>query len=293
MEKYFSIGALKISLTYEPESYDISLTKVLDAFSSEPFKAPDIHFQIDTTAPFPAIDSYKKVFSSKPGGSWTIFEDSEKSQYFISLQHVERGENPYKVVRADREFSHFTIYTRPDENNLLSPLEDPLDELVVSGHININKIGIIIHSAAILSRGKVCLFRGVSGSGKSTISKILEKDKETMVLTDDRVLIREINGELWAFGTPWHGTAEIHKNIGAPIEKIFYIKQAEKNKASVIPKIAAATKLMNGCFPAFWSKEGMQFAVNFCARIAQGIKCYELEFVSNLSVIEYLKELDF
>jgi len=289
MKKFFSIGALKISLTYDPDSYDIFLEKALEAFAVSPSETPDIRFRIDAASPFPSLAPYRTLFTSTPDGLWTILEDSEKSHYLISLQNVDRERDPYKMIKTDKSFADFVIYSRPNEDNMLFPLEYPLADLAVSGHLNINKIGIILHSACISLRGKGCLFAGVSGAGKSTISEIWQRDSEAEVLTDERVIIRQHNSDLWAFGTPWHGTSEIHKNMGAPIKKIFFIKHGKENRVIPISKTDSANRLIVRCFPTFWNKEGMQFAVDFCSRVAQEKECYELEFVNNMSVTDYVK----
>lgn len=266
------------------------MDEALETFAVEPFEIPDIQFQVDTTSPFPSLDSCKEIFTSKPDGLWTILEDKDRTGYLIALQNIVREAKPYKIIRADRKFADFIIHTRPDEEGILSPLEYPLADLAVSGHININRIGIILHSACISLNKKGYLFSGVSGAGKSTISEIWQKDDEAEVLTDERVIIRAHGNDLWAFGTPWHGTSEIHKNMGATIEKIFFIKHGKKNKATPISKTDAASRLMVRCFPTFWNKEGMQFAVDFCSRIAEEKGCYELEFVNDKSVTEYVKQ---
>ena len=291
MEKFFTIGALKISLEYDPYSYDIYLEKALETFTSEPVRTPDIRFRIDAASPFPSLESYKTLFTSTPDGLWTMLEDPEKSSYLICLQIAGRDKVPYKVIKADRKFSSFIIYSGPTHDNMLFPLEYPLADLAVSGYINVNKIGIILHSACLSLRGKGYLFAGVSGAGKSTISEIWQKDIEADVLTDERVIIREKDGDLWAFGSPWHGTAEIHKNRGVPIEKIFFIKHGKENRVKSISKKDAANRLMVRCFPTFWNREGMQFAVDFCSRVAEEKECYELEFVNDTSVTEYIKKL--
>jgi hypothetical protein len=290
MKKFFSIGELRISLEFDSGDYEIFLDKALEAFSVGPFETPVIHLQVDTKSPFPSLDSCRELFTSNPEGLWTIFEDKDKTGYLIALQNVARETSPYKIIRADRKFTDFIIYTRPNEKGMLFPLEYPLADLAVSGHINVNKIGIILHSACVSLAGKGYLFAGVSGAGKSTMSELWQKDAKVEVLTDERVIIREHANDLWAFGTPWHGTSEIHKNVGAPIEEIFFIKHGKKNGAIPISKTDAANRLMVRCFPTFWNRDGMEFALNFCARVANEKKCYELEFVPNISVTGYIRE---
>jgi len=291
MKKFFSIGALKILLDYEPGPYKIFLEEALETFTSEPVETPDISFRIDTESPFPLQDQYSMLFTSHPNGLWTILEDWQRTRYLITLQNTEKSAYPYKVVITDRRFSDFLIYSKPNQYNELHPLEYPLVDLSVTGYININKIGIILHSACISLNGKGCLFAGVSGSGKSTISQIWQTDKDVDVLTDERVLIRQFREGIWAFGTPWHGTEKIHKNKGASIEHIFFIKHGNTNKANRISKTDAANRLIVRCFPSFWNREGITFALDFCMIIAGGVKCYELEFVNNTSLIAYIKSI--
>ena len=290
MEKFFSIGALKISLLYVIGPYKIFIYEALETFTSKSVETPDICLRIDTESPLPSLESYRKIFTTNPEGLWTVLENHERNHYLVSLQY-ETDKEPYKIAEADRTFSDIIIYSGPIKDKLFCPLDYPLDELVLSAHLNINKIGIILHSAGISTGGRGFLFSGISGSGKSTISEIWQKDNPVEVLTDERVIIREINGGLWAFGTPWHGTAKIHKNMGTPIEKIFFIKHGNVNRAIPISKTDAASRLMVRCFPAFWNREGMEFALDFCTRVAEEKECYELEFVKDLSVVEYVKNL--
>lgn len=198
---------------------------------------------------------------------------------------------PYKIIRADRKFADFTIYTRPDDEGRLFPMEYPFADLAVSGHININRIGIILHSACVTLGGRGFLFAGVSGSGKSTISEIWRQVQGAEVLTDERVIIREVQSDLCAFGTPWHGTSDANRNVGAPIEKIFFIKHGKENNVIPISKSEAAKRLMVRCFPTFWNREGMEFALEFCSMLAQMKDCYEFQFVPDRSATEFIGKL--
>ncbi|GBE35191.1 hypothetical protein BMS3Bbin06_01729 [bacterium BMS3Bbin06] len=288
--QFFSIGKISIVLNHDP-ALDIVLDPALYNFTSEPVDSPDMVFDLNVTSPFPDITACKKIFTTAPGGLWTILGSPDKNGYIISLQNMERDERPYKTVQTDKRFSRFLIHHRPNTSGRVAPLEYPLDELAVSGHLNLNGIGIILHSACISFNGQGYLFSGVSGSGKSTLSEIWRKDGETDVLTDERVIIREVDGKLRAYGTPWHGTAQIHRNADAPADKIFFIKHGKCNRARPISTTDAANRLMVRCFPTFWNREGMDFTVDFCIRIAGGIDCYELEFIPDESVIEYVKGL--
>ncbi len=291
MNQFFNIGAIRIALEYESGDYRVFFEKALRKFIAEPSNNPDIRFRIDTTSPFPSLGSYRNIFVSYPGGSWSILEDSERSHYLIAFQNMNNEGEHCRIVRADRRFADFVIYERPTARRVIFPFVYPFTDLAIAGYMNINKIGIILHSACISLKGKGYLFAGVSGSGKSTISEIWRKERDVAVLTDERVILREFKNDLWAFGTPWHGTSHIYKNLGAPVEKIFFIKHGRKNRAIPVSKTDAATRLMVRCFPAFWNRDAMQFVLDFCAVVADK-ECYDFRFRPDQSATSYLKERD-
>lgn len=291
MVRYFSIGGLTLSLECDPCPYRLSLEDALESFACEPCEKPDIRFVVDIVSPFPVLDGYTTIFTSNPGGLWTILEDTGKTHYLIALQNIASDEAPYRIIRADRRFSDFTIHTKPTPEGRISPLEYPLADLAVSGHLNINRIGIILHSACVSTGGRGLLFSGVSGAGKSTIAELWRQDPDSVVLTDERAIIRDHDGDLWAYGTPWHGTSTIHKNMGAPVHRVFFIKHGKRNRVSTISMKDAANRLMVRCFPTFWNREGMRFALEFCARVAGEKECSEFEFVKKKSAVEHIKRL--
>lgn len=283
----FSIAGIAIKVRSHSKRADVFFDASFRHFSVEQSEKPQICIYLDTESPPPSSVSLKRLFTATPGGLWTILEKTDQQGYIITLQDVENDPLPYKTVEVNSDFSDFHIYQRTVAERLLAPLEYPLDELIVSGHININNIGILLHSAAVMCQGKTILFSGVSGAGKSTLSEIWEKENKAAVITDERVILKNSGAGICAFGTPWHGTAGIHQNIGAPVRMIYFIKHGEVNNAVRLTVQEAANRLLVRCFPTFWHRKGMEFALDFCIKVAKEIVCYELEFVPDLSVTEY------
>jgi len=288
MDRYFSMGLLSIRLSW-PDGETVIIDQAMENFSTIYTPEPDLVFSLCKDKP-EMPESCREIFSTAPEGLWRILECPGEEGYVIALQNMERDRAPYKVVYADRGFHNFRIFSEPVRTGGYVPLEYPLDELAISGHLNLNRIGIILHSACISLEGRGILFSGTSGSGKSTLSELFAGEKDIDVLTDERVIIRKRRGGLWAFGTPWHGTAEIHRNAGTSINKIFFIKHGKENRIYPITKMDAANRLMVRCFPTFWNRRGMEFALDFCSRIAETIDCYELEFLPDRSVVGYVRD---
>ncbi len=290
MQTYrFSIGELRIQLKWPSERFQVIFDSALDAFSAAADSdLADISFTV--TEPY-SIDfgSHREIFSTLPEGLWKAWRSADEKSYIFSLHEVLTDYSPYRIAVADKTLRGIEVFNPDTGRKSISPLEYPLDELIISGHLNINRIGILLHSALVSLNGRGLLFSGTSGSGKSTLSELWLAEKKADVLTDERVIIREKEGSLWAFGTPWHGTAGIHKNKGAVIDRIFLLTHSDRNELKRLSPIEAANRLMVRCFPTFWHKEGMQFALDFCARIASGIPCYEFGFVPDESAVSFIR----
>lgn len=285
---YFSIAEITIAVEGPEEGHEMFFDPSMKQFSCTAKRRPTINITVDTRTNTPSTGALKEIFTTIPGGLYRILEDNLRGGYVIELLNGNVDSTPYKTVLSDDTFSTFTIFHRPLADRLFAPLEYPLDELLVSGHINLNKTGILLHSAAVIIKGEAVLFSGTSGAGKSTISELWMQVPEAEVITDERVILRREANGVCASGTPWHGTSEIHQNIGAPLKAIYFIKHGHNNRAVKLSKLEIANRLLVRCFPTFWHREGMGFVVDHCSGIAQNIPGYELEFVPDMSIPEFV-----
>ncbi len=83
--------------------------------------------------------------------------------------------------------------------------------------------GALIHGSSIVEAGRAYLFYGVSGSGKTTTT-ILSAPR--VILSDELTLVRKVDGEYRAFGTPFWGELQKNgENVSAPLAKLLLLKQ--------------------------------------------------------------------
>lgn len=285
--EFFSIADIRIEVDYDAGLHGLALDRAARAFAVPGSGKSDIRIRIDTISPLPDLSGFRQLFTVVPDGLWTILESADR--YAITLRDGVRDLEPYQVILADKSFSDFVMITRPDAQGLVYPLEYPEVEVMVIGHATIQRLGLLLHSACVEINGRGCLFTGVSGAGKSTISQLWQQDPAASVLTDERVVIREQGAGIWAHGTPWHGTAEIHRNAGAKLAAIFFITHGSRNRVEPLPMKEAVNRLLVRSFPTFWLQEGMAFAVDFCLRVVRAVPCYELEFLPDMSALAVVK----
>ncbi len=103
--------------------------------------------------------------------------------------------------------------------------------------------GFLLHSAGAIRNGRAFLFSGVSGAGKTTISRLAPPD--VTLLTDEVSYIRRVGAGYRACGTPFAGElARVGENCSAPIASLFFLKQGPENKIEAMAKPEAIRRLM-------------------------------------------------
>jgi hypothetical protein len=103
--------------------------------------------------------------------------------------------------------------------------------------------GFLMHSASAIRNGKAFLFAGVSGAGKTTISRLAPPD--ATLLTDEISYVRKQDAGYVAFGTPFTGElAKLGENVSAPLEALYLLAQGPENRIDPIEPAEAARGLL-------------------------------------------------
>lgn len=108
--------------------------------------------------------------------------------------------------------------------------------------------GFLVHAASAVRNGRAFIFAGVSGAGKTTLSRLAPPDVE--VLTDEISYVRPSATAYDAFGTPFAGElARIGANLRAPLAALYLLVQGPENRIEpVAPAEAARAVLRNILF---------------------------------------------
>ena len=111
-----------------------------------------------------------------------------------------------------------------------------------------NEGGFLLHGASAIRNGKAFVFSGVSGAGKTTISRLAPADVD--LLTDEISYVRRDGRGYRAYGTPFAGElAKIGVNVSAPLEALYLLAKGPENRIDEIaPADAARAILRNMLF---------------------------------------------
>ena len=81
---------------------------------------------------------------------------------------------------------------------------------------------------------RAIIFPGKSGAGKSAITRLLNGGTNFELLSDDRIIVREMNDHFEVFGTPWPGEAGISVNRSAALEGILFLAHGSENRINAL-----------------------------------------------------------
>lgn len=176
------------------------------------------------------------------------------------------------------------------ENEYTSfPLRYPVAEVLMINLLSRGR-GVLMHGSGIIDQGSGILFLGRSGDGKSTMAGLWASQPGVTVLSDDRIIIRRVDGEYWIYGTPWHGTLPVASHLKAPLSQIFVLRHQPSNQVSPLVPMAAAAQLLERSFPPLWDKTGLQFSLDFLAELALEVPPRELGFIPNPEIVNYVRQ---
>src|SRR6058998_1308695 len=155
-----------------------------------------------------AVSGGQSLFDS--GGLWRLVAANGSLRFSFTSPAL--GPLPYKMASVDRGFTAGEVWLHQPyfpSGLPVHPLEYPLDELLLI-HLLAEGRGVEVHACGVVTPdGQGYLFVGQSGAGKTTMARLWQKAQAGTVLSDDRIILRKIDGTLWMYGTPWHGEAEL------------------------------------------------------------------------------------
>ena len=103
--------------------------------------------------------------------------------------------------------------------------------------------GFLLHAASGICAGGAYLFSGVSGAGKTTMTRLAPGD--VTLLTDEISYVRPGADGYAAFGTPFAGElARPGENCSAAIGALFFLEQGPENKVEEMTSAEAVRRLM-------------------------------------------------
>jgi hypothetical protein len=276
------IGAVSLALMCASLD-EIRLSRELEEFRTEDCN-PDIEVNVEWAESFQACQG-ERAFDS--GAVWSLFRDG--TDFVFDFASPALGARPYKRLRADRNFRTAQLILSREalgERRPVFPLEYPADELLITNYLA-SGLGVEVHGCGLVdTEAGGQLFLGHSGAGKSTTTLLWKSLRNPEILSDDRIILRLRDGELWMYGTPWHGEAAFASAGKAKISRIFILQHGKRNEMVAISRSRAVGELFARCFPPFHSAAAINCTLGFLNRVVDAVPCYEFRFIPDSGAVE-------
>jgi hypothetical protein len=217
------IGGIPISLaTSDAIFFELLLRRYEDFLSDTP---AEFALEFDILEPRPASDDDVRV--RREGEEWILERGDFSARWDprTGQGRVRQNANPYSLDSVLR-ILHSLILAR--------------------------RGGFLLHAASAICDGRAFLFSGVSGAGKTTMTRIATPD--VTLLTDEISYVRPCNDRMdapggaksyRAFGTPFAGElAKAGENTSAPITALFFLEQGPSNRIDELSSAEAVRRLL-------------------------------------------------
>jgi len=284
----FEVGGLRVAMASWGDGPALEAPSVLEAFRATGetggmILAVEWADRILTPPGKPAFES---------GGAWTLYRRGSAHEFVFRSPAT--GEAPYKAAILDEHFRYGRVLLSPSvfgERPAVYPLEYPLDELLVIHRLARGE-GVEVHGCGVLDEhGRGLLFVGHSGAGKSTLARQwLKTGGGARVLSDDRIILRPgARGGITMYGTPWHGEARLALPLAAPLCELYFLEHGERNELEPLDPAWATAELVARSFLPFHDAAGLEFTLEFFARLAAEVPCHRFRFLPDETAVQAIE----
>ena len=136
--------------------------------------------------------------------------------------------------------------------------------------------GFLLHAATVARDERASVFTGRSGAGKSTIASLSPTGS---VLTDEISLLRFLDGQWYAYGTPFWGEFRAEgMNRRVPVAGIYRLVQSADGRAEPVAAREAMRLLLPNVLFFARTRQERQQLLDIIAHVAETAPVYRLHF---------------
>lgn len=242
----------------------------------------------------PDCSGLEKIFDA---GAWSLYREGD-AHWIVLAAHPTTG-TPAWAARLTADFQSGRVYCDPAlthrggiARGLVNPILHRLDQVIMMRVLS-ELGGCIIHATGAALGACGVAFAGKSGAGKSTLARFLQNSplvsRGLRLLSDDRVIIREIRNDLMIFGTPWPGDAQIAAAEEAPLRAIVFLKHGREDKFARMTARDAALALLPVMSVPWYDREHVARFMAWCHHVVERIPVWEFSFRPHFNVWKSVK----
>ncbi len=235
--KYFNVAGLNLQVDGADYPY---FDKRLEKYSVDKFDKADVTVRfvlnnsIDVELPTHFAESKGRYF----------FESNDGYGFYDYIDEIKKT---VSYMQTNKEWNNIT-YTFSDLSSIFG-IEPEVAVTNVLGHLFGHTLrhfdGVCVHASTIVYNGEAVTFTAPSGTGKSTHTGLWKQFyPDTVVINDDMPALRLVDGEFYAYGTPWSGKTDINENMSAPLKAMVFLERAETCSITELSPMDGVIRMM-------------------------------------------------
>ena len=207
---------------------------------------------------------------------WEKFEKAQQCSSRTVSIHLETRDDKSESkfldgwnIEEDYDTVH-TVYARNGKAVFSLELCAPYEVTASAGRVRSGSLYLCIHYALMLALYRDCIgLHGVtllcgneiiilsapSGTGKTTLSKLLEKHCDAIVINGDFALLTPTEKGVIFEPTPFCGTSGRTLNQRFRVNRVVFLSQAKTNEWRELTGREAMTQFMSNCFVPTWDAD--------------------------------------
>ncbi len=259
-EVVIEIGGMPVAVrTQSPEF--LAMLEGRYAGFVNPAANPAFEFDVELVPPG-KISDQDDVLVRCESGRWLIERGDLRAEWdpASGRGHIVQSANPYSIDSALR-IIHSLILAREG--------------------------GLLVHAASAVRNGRAFLFAGLSGAGKTTISRLAPAD--VTLLTDEISYLRRDGDGYVAYGTPFAGElAKVGENVQAPLAALYLLRQGPENAIEPVSTGDAVRSLLENVLFFAHDPELVGLVFESACELVKRTPVYRLTFVPDARVWELI-----
>ncbi len=140
----------------------------------------------------------------------------------------------------------------------------PWQRLIFMNALASRRRGLVAHACGFALDGAGVLAPGVSGTGKSTLARMLvdHAADQLSVLSDDRIALTRDPGGVRMWGTPWPSQANLADERDVPLRGLLLLRRGDRPTIREVSRPEAARVLIRAVALPFWEESLMSDALD-------------------------------
>ncbi len=154
----------------------------------------------------------------------------------------------------------------------------------------LNRDALLFHSSVVSHEGKVILFSGPSGIGKSTQADLWQAVYGAKILNGDRCILRIGEDAVLGGGSPWCGSSGIYDPDYGTVEAIVLLRQGKENILQPADPRVAFRELYQQCVMHPYDIAFVEKACDLLTKLCAKVPVYTLQCLPEESAVRLCYE---